>query len=105
MTKIVKPTHTKIVTAKRKTKASSKSVVWKFPLKKKNLMIAALGLGVILLGYILMATGITEEPAVLDGKWNNFFAINVAPILLTLGYCAIIPFAIYKFFPDKEEEE
>lgn len=76
---------------------------WNFPLTKKNLIILAIGLGVILIGYALMATGISEGPAVPDGKWNNPFAVSVAPLLLVIGYCVIIPIAIFKFFKKEDQ--
>ena len=93
--------------AKKKTqrKKAKKAIEWKSPLTKKNYQILGIGLGVILLGFILMATGITEKPAVPDGKWNNFFAVNVAPILLLIGYCVIIPYGIMKFFRNKTQEK
>jgi hypothetical protein len=49
-----------------------------------------------------MMTGVTDQPAVLDGKWNNPLAVTVAPIVLVIGYCVIIPFGILKKFKDKE---
>ncbi|HRP01353.1 MAG TPA: DUF3098 domain-containing protein [Candidatus Kapabacteria bacterium] len=80
------------------------SVKWEFPLGKNNLMIIGAGLAVIALGYILMATGITNEPALPDGTWNNSMAVTVAPILLIIGYTVIIPFGIIKRFTKKEVE-
>lgn len=82
--------------SKAGVKSTRKSVNWEFPLSKQNFIIGAIGIGVILLGYLLMATGITNEPAVPDGKWNNPLAVVVAPIVLVIGYCAIIPFALLK---------
>lgn len=86
----------------RVTKVSAPSVKWEFPLEKQNLIYFGIGLGVILLGYALMATGITEEPAKLNAKWDNPFAVIIAPILLVLGYCVIIPYSIFKLFKKKE---
>ena len=86
-------------------KQVKKKQMWSFPLTKKNLIIAAIGFGIILLGYALMATGITTDQAYVSGKWNNPFAITVAPFLLVIGYCVIIPFAIMKFFGNKKEGE
>lgn len=83
---------------KRQQKKVKKSVEWKSPFTKKNFIILAAGLGVILIGFLLMSTGITEEPAVPDGKWNNVFAVEIAPLLLLIGYCVIIPYGIMKFF-------
>lgn len=86
-------------------KSSKQSVVWKFPMAKQNVMILAIGVGVILLGYALMAIGITNEPAHVTGKWNNTLSVDVAPIVLVIGYCFIIPYGIYKVYSDKSESE
>lgn len=90
--------------AKRQLNVTKKKdgVKWEFPLEKNNLMIIGAGLVVILLGYLLMATGVTEEPAVADGKWNNPLAVTVAPILLLIGYTVIIPYGIIKRFKKPE---
>lgn len=79
----------------RKTRAND---IFKFPLTKSNFILLAAGLLVIVVGYLLLASGITEEPAVLDGKWNNFFAVTLAPIVLVIGYCVLIPLGIMKVF-------
>lgn len=78
---------------------------WYLPFDRSNFLLFAIGLGVIIIGFIFMATGITEEPALPNGKWNNFFAITLAPILLVIGYCIIIPLAILKYPREKKEEE
>ena len=92
-----------------KSQAASKSktpkVKWEFPLEKKNYMVLAIGIGVIILGYLLMATGITEQPAVTDGKWNNVLAIHVAPIVLVIGYLIIIPYGLIKLFKKNEDKD
>lgn len=87
------------------TKKQAPKVEWVFPFTKQNYIIAAIGLAVILLGYALMATGITEEPAIPNGKWNNPMAVTVAPILLVIGYCVIIPYAILKYFGKTDEPQ
>lgn len=92
--------------AKRRAKKAApqkKAGKWKFPFTKQNYIIFAVGLGVILIGYGLMATGITDEPAVPDGKWNNPFAVIIAPILLVIGYLVIIPYGILKFYGNKSK--
>lgn len=86
-------------------KRRSQQRAWEFPLIKKNLMILGIGLIVILIGFGLMATGITEEPAVPDGKWNNPFAVDIAPLLLLIGYCVIIPYGILKYFKGSESNK
>ena len=85
-------------------KSGKQKIVWKFPLERQNFIWLGIGIAVIIIGYLLMSTGITEKPAVLQGKWDNHMAITVAPILLVLGYCVIIPFAILKMFKSKKED-
>ncbi|MCX7909632.1 MAG: DUF3098 domain-containing protein [Ignavibacteria bacterium] len=88
----------------RQTQLKKKSKpVWTFTLNNENLKWFAIGFGFVILGYILLATGITEEPALPQGKWNNPLVINVAPIVLVIGYCIIIPYAILKTFKKKQE--
>ena len=55
---------------------------WSFG--KINYKLFAIGLLVIITGYILMATGETE----------SYQSVKLAPIILLLGYCLIIPVAI-----------
>ena len=102
--KIVKEKKERI-RSKRATVVATKKTKWNFPLAKKNMIYTLIGVGVILLGYALMATGMTEEAAIVDGTWNNPWAISVAPMLLVIGYCVIIPFAILKFFKKEEKTE
>ncbi len=82
----------------KSTYTKKTTVHWTFPLTKNDLIFIAIGIGIIILGYILMATGITEEPALPNGKWNNPFAVTIAPILLIIGYCVVIPLAILRLF-------
>lgn len=88
---------------KQQRTRKSKKPIWTFTLDNENLKYLAIGFAVIVLGYILLATGITEEPALPQGKWNNPLAIYVGPILLVIGYCVIIPFALLKTFKRNKE--
>ncbi len=54
------------------------------PFTRLNYQIFAAGLLLIILGYVALA----QPPA------NSFMSLTVAPILLILGYCVVIPFAI-----------
>lgn len=66
-----------------------------FPLTRENFMIIGLGLLVIVAGYL----------ALLEGSVEGFLPLVVAPILLVLGYCVIIPFGIlYKKKMGRSEE-
>ena len=55
---------------------------WSFG--KINYQIFGIGLCVIMLGYIIMATGETE----------SLQSVKIAPLILIVGYCIIIPAAI-----------
>ncbi len=55
---------------------------WSFG--KINYQFFGIGLVTIILGYILMATGETE----------SIQSIKIAPVILTVGYCVLIPAAI-----------
>jgi hypothetical protein len=55
-----------------------------FPLDKTNFAIIGLGVIVIIAGYIALSG------STVDG----FAQLTVAPILLVIGYCIVIPFGI-----------
>ena len=46
----------------------------------------AASVGVIVLGFVLLSTGMDS--------WDNPLAVDVAPVVLVLGYCVAIPLAI-----------
>lgn len=54
------------------------------PFTTRNYQILAAGIVAIILGYIALA----QEP------WDGFMPLVVAPILLVLGYCVMVPFGI-----------
>lgn len=89
--------------ARKRRTIGPKAAVWKYPFEKKNYVMLAVSLAIILLGFGLMATGITEEAATPDGTWRNPLAISVAPVLLVIGYCVLIPYSIMKYFGVKAE--
>ena len=63
------------------------------PLDPINYKILIAGIVVIVAGYIALGT----EP------WDGFVALTIAPILLVLGYCVVIPFGII-YRPKKAED-
>ncbi len=98
------PVQTKSKARTVRKRKSSDSRSWEFPLNRKNLQILGLGIIIILVGFALMATGITDDAAVPDGTWNNPLAVSVAPILLLIGYCVVIPYGILKYFRGNESD-
>ena len=84
--------------AKKTQKTKTAKATWNFPLGKMNLIVIGIGIATIILGYILMSFGITNEPATVHGTWNGFVPVTLAPFVLVIGYCIIIPFGIFKNF-------
>ena len=52
---------------------------------KRNYLIMFAGIGLIAMGYILMAGGGSEDPNVFDESIFNFRRIRLAPTLVLLG--------------------
>jgi uncharacterized membrane protein HdeD (DUF308 family) len=74
---------------RKKTKVVSESL----PFTKVNYWILLSGIALIVLGYIALG----QDP------WDGFMALVVAPVLLVLGYCVVIPIGI--LFRSKQERE
>ena len=89
-------------TRRRVQASDNPNVTFGLPLDRKNWIGVIVGVVVIVVGYLLMSTAITNDPANNDGIWNNFSAVTLGPILLGLGYCVIVPLSLlYRF--NKEE--
>ncbi len=56
-----------------------------FGLTSRNYLLFFAGLGVIILGYFALA-----QPPV-----NGFMTLSLAPVLLIVGYCVLVPWAIF----------
>jgi NADH:ubiquinone oxidoreductase subunit 6 (subunit J) len=87
------------------TKKTNKSVEWDFPMNSKNLMIFGGGVLIIVLGYLAMSTGLQSEYANVEGAWNSPLAVTVAPFMLVVGYCVVIPYSILTYFKKNEIEK
>ena len=61
-----------------------KAIVGTLPFTKINYRILGAGLLCIILGYVALG----QDP------WNGSMPLVVAPILLVLGYCVVIPIGI-----------
>ncbi|TAE30743.1 MAG: DUF3098 domain-containing protein [Candidatus Kapaibacterium sp.] len=83
----------RVISSKKQQRAG---VQWNFPMSGSNFLYFGVALVVIVLGYGLMATGITSDPQKYLDTWANPMAIVVAPTLLIIAYCVIIPIAIMK---------
>jgi len=78
----------------RRGQDRQESAFRRLPYTRRNAWFFAAGLGVILIGYFCLA-----QPPV-DGA----LSLTVAPILLVLGYCVLIPIALLLGGPDKKEK-
>ena len=67
---------------KRARKSTLQTAV--IPFDRVNYLLFAVGVIIILAGY----WALSQPPA------NSFLSLTVAPILLVIGYCVIIPVAI-----------
>ncbi|MDZ7268837.1 MAG: hypothetical protein ONB48_13965 [candidate division KSB1 bacterium] len=74
----------KIKELRRATRKSAAKIVVKLPFTRTNYLLFGLGILLIIAGYVALA-----QPPV-DGFWT----LTVAPILLVIGYCVVIPVAI-----------
>jgi hypothetical protein len=54
------------------------------PYTKVNVILLILGFALLGAGYLALSV----KP------WNSFASMNIAPILLVLGYCVVLPLAI-----------
>lgn len=88
-----KPTNTQTKsTVKGKV---SESHHLEFAFGKENYRLLLIGLGFLLVGYILMIGGGSEDPNVFSDKIFDFQRLTLAPILLIIGFVIEI-YAIMK---------
>ena len=57
-----------------------------FIFEKKNFQVMLIGLGVIALGFILMAGGGSDDPEVFSEAIYSWRRIRLAPMLVLLGF-------------------
>ena len=70
--------------ATKKAKKTGPRWGLEFPWRRENYLILLLGIIIIILGFIFLSIG----------PVNSIWSLDVAPLLLFLGYCVIIPVAI-----------
>jgi xanthine/uracil permease len=73
-------------TSKIKKPASRQKKEITFPFEKQNFAIIGAGIVVLIIGYFLMS----------QNSVDGFLPTVVAPIVLIIGYCVIIPYGILK---------
>lgn len=73
------------------------------PLTKKNYQLMLIGFGIIVLGFILMIGGGSDDPQVFnEEELFSFRRITLAPILVLTGFAFEI-YAIMKRFKNEKE--
>lgn len=80
--------------AKKETKETG------FALEKENYKLMAIGFIIIIIGFILMAGGGSDDPNVFNPDIFSFRRLTIAPILLLFGFVFEI-YAIMKKPKDK----
>lgn len=73
-----------------------------FIFQKKNYKFMMIGIGFIVLGFILMAGGGSDDPNVFNPEIYNWRRIRLAPALILIGF-AIEVYAILLNPTNKEE--
>jgi len=87
-------------TKKQKTtiqqKATKKEHQFGFVFGKTNLYIMFAGIALLVLGYILMVGGKSNDPTIFNDAIFNTQRLVVAPILLTIGFIAELFAIMYR---------
>lgn len=68
-----------------------------FIFSKKNYRLMLIGLGVIVLGFILMIGGGSKDPDVFNPDIFNFRRIRLAPALVLIGFGIEIAAILHSF--------
>lgn len=58
----------------------------RLPLSRENYLLLLAGLGIIIAGFLLMAGGGSDDPAVFNQKMFSFRRITLAPIVVIAGF-------------------
>ena len=72
-----------------------------FPLQKENYILLIIGFAVIMLGFLLMMGGKSDDPNVFNEEIFNFRRITLAPILVLFGFV----FEIWAIMKKPKEEK
>lgn len=72
-----------------------------FAISKKNVLLILIGLGIMVLGYILMVGGGSDDPEVFNYAMFSVRRIVIAPIIILIGFA----FEIYAIMKRPKNEE
>jgi len=79
---------------RRAQRATVRDKIFTWPFGRRNLVFLVIALVVIIAGYIFLGMG----------DHDSFTSLNIAPILLVIGYMILIPLAIILRDPEREEK-
>ncbi len=68
--------------AKKKTEQEGPD----FPLQKDNYILLIIGFAIIMLGFLLMMGGKSDDPNVFNPEISSFRRITLAPIVVLFGF-------------------
>jgi len=68
---------------------SRASVNWTSPWTKQHYSYLGGAIGVIVAGFLLLAKGMYST-------WDDPLSVDVAPVVLIIGYCILVPLAIMR---------
>ena len=57
-----------------------------FPLQKDNYILLIIGFAIIMIGFLLMMGGKSDDPNVFNPEIFNFRRITLAPIVVLIGF-------------------
>ena len=86
----------------KQTKDRPKTV--EFPFAKENYKLLIIGVIIIIIGFILMTGGGSDNPEVFDSAIFSFRRITLAPIVTIIGFVFII-YAIMKQPKELKEDK
>jgi membrane-bound ClpP family serine protease len=72
-----------------------------FAQSKENLKLLVIGLGIIILGFILMSGGKSANPSVFNPEIFSFRRITLAPMVILFGFL----FEIYAIMKKPKKEK
>ena len=72
-----------------------------FALGKENYKLMAIGFGIIVLGFILMAGGGSDDPNVFNPDIFSFRRLTIAPVILLIGFV----FEIYAIMKKPKDDK
>lgn len=71
---------------------------------RKNYLMLIIGFVMVVIGFMLMAGGGSDDPAVFSDAIFSTRRLTVAPIVVMAGYVVVF-FAIMKRFPEERMQE